>query len=76
MSEQQSLIPNLNEIMEKNAGGEKKATPELQTVASQEKRAKTRPETEQQQKESRKRKRDAKESEIEQSCDAPKPGVL
>ena len=70
MSEQQKLIPNLNEMMEESieVSGEE-ATPELQIVAIQEERAKTRTETEQPQEEIRKRKRNAEESEIEQGED-------
>ena len=64
------MIPNLNEMMEEYVEASwEEVTPELQTVAIQEKRAETRTKTKQQQEESRKRKRDAKESEIEQGED-------
>ena len=42
MSEQQSLIPNLNEIMEEYVGVEEETTLELHTIAIQEERAETR----------------------------------
>ena len=62
MSEQQSLIPNLNEIMEEYDGGEEETTLELHAVAVQEERAKTRIEIKQQQEKRRNRKRDVEES--------------
>ena len=59
----------MNEITEEYARGEEEATLELQTVATQEERAKTRTETEQPQEESRKRKRNAEEAKVEQGED-------
>ena len=70
MSEQQNIIPNLNEMMEEYVGVSKEeATPALQTISIQEERVETRTETEQPQEESKKRKRNAEESEIEQGED-------
>ena len=62
MSEQLSLIPNLNEIMEEYIGNEEEATLELQIRVMQEERK----ETEQPIEESRKRKRNTEDAEIEQ----------
>ena len=59
MSEQQSLIPNLNEIMEEYVGNEEEVTPELQIMVMKEERK----ETEQPVEESRKRKRNTKDAE-------------
>ena len=69
MFKQHSLILNLNEIMKEYVGGEEETTPELQTVAIQEKRAKMRTEIEQQPEESIKRKRVEERIEIEQGKD-------
>ena len=63
MSEQQSLIPNLNELMEEYARSEEEATPKLQIVATQQERSKPRTETEQSPQEGRKRKRSMEEIE-------------
>ena len=41
MFEQQSLIPNLNELMEEYAGSEEEATSELQIVATKQERSRT-----------------------------------
>ena len=57
MSEQQILIPNLNEIMEEYVGSEEEATQEIHTIVTQEERHETRTETEQPLEERRKRKR-------------------
>ena len=66
MSKQQQLIPNLNEIMEEYAGNEEEATPELQTLATQEERSEESAKTKQPPKESRKRKRNAEEKKTKQ----------
>ena len=72
MSKQQSLIPNLNEIMEEYVENEEEATLELQIMVMQEERKETkqpsevRKETEQPVEESRKRKRNTEDVEIEQ----------
>ena len=72
MSELQSLIPNLNEIMEEYVENEEEATPELQIMVMQketeetEKPFEARKETEQLVEQSRKRKRNTEYAETEQ----------
>ena len=65
MFEQQSLIPNLNEIMEEYAGSEGKAALELQTMVIEEEMLKERAKIGEQVEEGRKRKR-AEERETDQ----------
>ena len=65
MSEQQILIPNLNEIMEEYVGSEEEAMQELHTIVTQEEIHEARTETEQPLEERRKRKRNAEETGVE-----------
>ena len=63
MFEQQSLITNLNKIMEEYIENEEEATLELQVVFVQEERLEERAETEQLPTENRKRKRNTEDEE-------------
>ena len=66
MSKQQSLIPNLNEIIKEYAGSEEETTLELQTIVTQEEQPEVRTKTEPPIEEGRKRKKNAEEGETKQ----------